>query len=223
MRGWCLVPLLVLSACKSETMERDQMGLWKSRDQLRSESGQAKKTAKGEPEPEPEQAAPPKGRVVTIPPEAAAAQADFSNRPSTIFSDVVEIDLSRAGWLALASFSVSRDAVIRRDEEDAERGILTITLQRVPNVAATKDSIPTVRFGDGLRVVGIDRVVLRFWSQPSVERPMWFHAVGAGKRAVYSIDGEPPREWRGRAVDVRAELHLVAETYKFDFSAEAKP
>ena len=215
-RGW-FVAVLALAGCTTETLERDQMGLYRSPSEIaRSTSAQSEPEAE-KPREEP------KGRVVTIPPEAAAKSKDFSDRKSTIFSDVVEVDLSREGWLALASFSISRDAVMRRDEEDPRRGVVTITLQRLPNVAAMQDSVPTVRFGDGLRVVGVDRVVLRFWTQPSVERPVWFHAIAAGKSALYAIETEPRQEWKGRSVEVRSELHRVGDTYRFDWSAQGRP
>jgi hypothetical protein len=83
--------------------------------------------------------------------------------------------------------------------------------------------VPTVRFGDGMRIVGVDRIVLRFWAQQSAERPIWFHAAGAGKSAFFKVEVAPPQEWRGRSVDVRSEIHNVAGAYRFDWSAEAKP
>jgi hypothetical protein len=220
MRPLWFVPLIALCACQSQTMERDQMGVWKTRDQIRSD--EARREAARDQEASQREAAK-AAKVITIPAEVAKAHADFIARKSTIFADAVEIDLTREPWFGQATFAVSRDAVIRRDEEDAARGILTITLQRIPNVAPTMESVPTVHFGDGLRVVGVDRVVLRFWSQKSAERPMWFHAVGAGKSAVYKVETDPPQEWRGKSVDVRSEIHLVREEYRFDSSAEAKP
>jgi hypothetical protein len=66
-------------------------------------------------------------------------------------------------------------------------------------------------------------VTLRFWTKPSVERPMWFHAVGAGQSAFFKVETDAPQEWRGKSVDVRSEIHLVGEEYRFDSSAEAKP
>jgi hypothetical protein len=132
------------------------------------------------------------------------------------------MDLSRNGWLARASFAIAKDAVVRRDEEDPQRGLLTITLQRLPDVPATGDSVPTVRFGDGLRVVGVDRVVLRFWTQQSVERPHWMKATAAG-RAVFAVEGDAGQEWRGSRVEIRSELHKVGGAYRFDSAAEAKP
>lgn len=203
---------LALAACHTETMERDAMGLYKPGD------------TPGEPASAPaEPQEPRRGTVVTIPADVVQAHADFVNRSSTIFADSVEVDLSRNGWLALASFAVAPDAVIRRDVEDRERGVLTITLQRVPEVAVTKESIPTVRFGDGMRVAGIDRVVLRFWTQQSADRPQWFHAAGRGEVALYSVESAPPKEWRGKRVDVRAEIQRAGASYRFVSNAEAQP
>ena len=216
-RTWLFVAALVVGGCKTQTMERDQMGMWTSGDSTR-EAPPAKTQS--------DENAVARGTVVTIPAGVVQQHAEFVNRPSTIFADAVEVDLSRNGWLALASFSVARDAVIRRDEEDHARGVLTITLQRIPEVAATKESIPTVRFGDGMRIVGIDRVVLRFWTQQSADRPQWFHACGAGqaeRSAVFAIESDPPKEWRGRRVDVRSEIRKAGATYEFVASQEAQP
>lgn len=217
MRSSFTVALLFLGACTSETMERDAMGIYKS-----DADSAASRTRDQEPEPEQPREAP-RGTVVSIPADVAGAQGEFINRPSTIFADAVEVDLSREPWLALSSFSLARDAVTRVDNEDRERGVLTITLERVAGTAVMKDSVPTVRFGDGMRIVGVDRIVLRFWAQQSAERPVWFHAAGAGKSAFYTVEGEPPQAWRGRSVDVRSEIHKVGGTYRFDSSAEAKP
>lgn len=214
MRGWSLVPLLALAACQTETMERDSMGLWKQGDSASSSGSTRTQDAPKEE---------PRGTVVTIPADVVAQQTDFVNRRSTIFGDAVEVDLSRNGWLALATFAVSKDAVTRRDQEDAARGVLTITFERNTEVAATPDSIPTVRFGDGMRVVGIDRVVLRFWTQQSADRPQWFHAVAAGKTAVFSVESEPPQEWRGTRVDVQAQTVKSGGAYRFVSDAGAKP
>ena len=214
MRLLPLAGALALAACQTQTMERDAMGLWKPGD------------AAGDPPSAPAESGskePLRGTVVTIPADVVQAHAEFVNRSSTIFADTVEVDLSRNGWLALASFSIAPDAVIRRDVEDRERGVLTITLQRVPEVAVTKESIPTVRFGDGMRVAGIDRVVLRFWTQQSADRPQWFHAAGVGKGAVFAVESEPPKEWRGRRVDVRAEIRKAGASYRFVSDAEAQP
>jgi hypothetical protein len=216
MRVWLAVPLLALGACTSETMERDAMGIYKSDDS----SSSRRRDAEPQPEAPPEA---PRGTVITIPAEAHNAQAEFIDRPSTIFADAVEVDLSREPYLALASFTIARDAVSRQDREEPDRGVLSITLERVAGSAVTKDSVPTVRFGDGLRIVGVDRIVLRFWSQQSAERPVWFHAAGAGKSAFFNVDGQPPQAWRGKSIDVRSEIHKVGSTYRFDSSAEAKP
>lgn len=217
----CSLPLLLLAlgACTTQTMERDAMGLWKDESAPAADRARAREPAP-EREPEPEA---PRGRVVSIPAEAIAGHTEFVNRASTIFGDAVEINMSREPWLALAGFTVSPDAVSRTNQEDEGRGVLTITLERIRGAAVTRDSVPTVRFGDGLRVVGVDRVVLRFWAQKSVEKPHWFHAVGAGRSAFYTVESQPPREWRGKSVDVRSEIHDVAGEYRFDWSAEAKP
>lgn len=222
-RLWC-VPVLALAACQETTMERDQMGLWKSNEQIRREYEAAEKNAQegGGGGGQPSGPARP-AKVVTISAETAKAQENFIAQKATIFADAVDVDLSRDGWFAHATMSVSRDAVVRRDEEDASRGVLTITLQRIPNTPVTMESIPTVRFGEGLRIVGVDRVTLRFWTKGSTDRPMWFRAMGAGKTALYKVETDAPREWRGKTVDVRAEIHLVGEEYRFDSSADAKP
>lgn len=224
MRRLMLICVLALGACQTQTMERDQMGTWKTSDQIRQQ--QAPKRDEAAKSDDPGTAAPERPKttkVITIPADVAKAQNDFVSRKSTIFADVVEMDLSRNGWFAQATFAVSRDAVIRRDDEDAQRGVLTITLQRVPGVAATMESVPTVHFGEGMRIVGVDRVTLRFWTKPSAERPIWFHAVGAGKTAFFKVETDPPQEHRGKTVDVTSEIHLVGEEYRFDSSAEAKP
>jgi hypothetical protein len=211
MRGWPLVVALALAACSTETHERGLMGTWNKSDSSASKSA-----------PQTERA-PEKGTVVEIPRDVAAQMGDFTNRWSTIYADSVEIDLSRNGWLALASFAISADAVERQDREDTEQGLLTISLTRRPDVPATKESVPTVRFGDGLRVVGVDRILLRFSARQSADRPFWFHAVGAGKRALYVIESDPPQEWKGKSVDVRNEIRLVDGKWRYDWSAEAKP
>lgn len=214
MRRWLFLAALAAAGCQSETMERDAMGLWRPAEEP-EEPRAAESVAEQRPEP-------PKGTVVSIPGDVVAAETDFVERPATLFGDVVEADLSRNGWLARASFAIAKDAVIRRDEEDPARGVLTITLQRIPDVPATKDSVPTVRFGGGLRIVGVDRVVLRFWTKQSAERPHWMNAVAAG-RAVYAIEGDAPKEWRGSRVELRSEIHKAAGGYRFDSSAESTP
>jgi hypothetical protein len=213
MRGWSFVALLMLAACTTESHERGLMGTWNKEDSSAPPPAPSKSTS----------SEPPKGKVVEIPRDVAAQMGDFVNRWSTIYADAVEIDLSRDGWLALATFAIAPDAIDRQDTEDADQGLLTISLSRRRDVPATKDSVPTVRFGDGLRVVGVDRILLRFSSKKSVERPFWFHAVGAGKTAIYRIDSEPPQEWRGKSVDVRNDVRLVNGAWRFDWSAEAKP
>jgi len=224
MKRFLLVTVLLLGACQSQTMERDQMGTWKTQDQIRKQQVTKRDSNGNATDPDTGPREPPKPvKIITIPAEVANAHNDFMARKSTIFADVVEMDLSREPWFGQATFAFSRDAVIRRDEPDEQRGILTVTLQRIPNVAATMESVPTVRFGDGLRVVGVDRVTLRFWTKQSPERPMWMHAVGAGKTAFFKVETDPPEQWRGKSVDVRAEIHLVGEEYKFDSAAEAKP
>lgn len=217
MRGWTTLALLALGACTTQTMERDAMGIYKSDD---APAAERRREAAPEPEAQPEA---PRGTVITIPADAANAQTQFINRPSTIFADAVEVDLSREPYLALASFTIARDAVSRQDREDPDRGVLSITLERVAGSAVTKDSVPTVRLGDGLRIVGVDRIVLRFWSQQSAERPVWFHAAGAGRSALFNVEGEPPQAWRGKSIDVRSEIHKVGGAYRFDWAAEAKP
>jgi hypothetical protein len=215
MRAWLFACALVLAGCTSETMERDQMGLWKSGEKPQDASPAPAETEEVR-----------RGKVVTIPAGVVQQHAEFVNRSSTIFADAVEVDLSRNGWLALASFAVARDAVIRRDIEDRDRGVLTISLERVPEVAATKESIPTVRFGDGMRIAGVDRVVLRFWTQQSADRPQWFHASAAGhaeRSAVFAVESEPPQELRGRRVDVRAEIRKMGPSYEFVSSTESQP
>jgi hypothetical protein len=214
MRGWLFVAALALAACQTQTMERDSMGLWKQ-----GEGAQSPPPAR----PEPAQDEPLRGTVVSIPGEVAQAQTDFVNRPSTIFADVVEVDMSRDGWFALVSIAISPDAVTRREEDDNAKGIKTITLQRVKGVPATQESIPTVRFGDGLRVVGVDCIVLRFWTRPSADRPQWFHAAGRGQVALYAVEADPRQEWRGRTVDVRAEITKAGASYRFVSDAGAKP
>jgi hypothetical protein len=198
-------------------MERDSMGLWKN-----SESKEETRRREAEAPPE-ERREPRAGTVVSIPADVAAEMSQFSNQKSSIFGDSVEVDLSRNGWLALASFAISPDRVVRTDQQDAQAGVLTVTLQRVPGGAVTMESVPQVRFGDGLRVVGVERVVLRFSTQQSAERPFWFHAVGSGQKAFYAIETDSPREWRGRSVEVRSEVRRVDGAYRFDWSAEAKP
>jgi len=212
MRRWLFVPALALAACQTQTMERDQMGLWKQGDSAPS-------NAPAQPDDAPDKSP---GTVITIPADVVQAHAEFVNRPSTIFAESVEIDLSANGWLALASFSVSPDAVIRRDEEDTSRGVVQITLRRIPDIALTADAVPTVRFGDGMRVAAVDSIVLRFWKQQSVDRPQWFHAAGRGK-AVFVVESEPRREWRGSTVDVRAEIRKTGATYQFVSDQGAKP
>jgi len=224
MKRFFLVPFLALCACQTQTMERDQMGLWQSHDKLKQEDAKKSDAAGKDGGSGNQPGEPPKpAKVITIPNDVAKAHGDFMARKSTIMADVVEVDLSREPWFGQATFAYSKDAIIRSNDEDSKRGVLTITLQRNPQVAPTMESIPTVRFGDGLRIVGVDRVTLRFWTKPSVERPMWFHAVGAGQSAFFKVETEVPQQWRGKSVDVRSEIHLVGEEYRFDSSAEAKP
>lgn len=216
MRTILLLPLLALGACQTETRERNLTGMW-------TDGSEASRRPESRP-PEPEKPRePPKGTVISIPPEVAAQHANFTDRESTIFGDVVEIDASRNGWFSMASMSVAKDAVRRTNVEDAQRGVLTITLERLPQSPPTPDAVPTVRFGNGLRVVGVDRVVLRFWSQQSAERPLWFQARGAGKKAVFQVDGPPEEKRSGRQISVRAEIVRIGDTYRFDTSAEAQP
>jgi hypothetical protein len=216
MRGWTFVVALALAACSTETHERGLMGTWNKAD---SSVDPKKSNA----DPAGGQAPEPAGTRIEIPQDVVSKMAEFINRKSTIFADAVEVDLSRDGWLALASMAISADAVQRTDHEDAEKGVTTITLARMPGVPATKESVPTVRFGDGLRIVGVDRIVLRYSARHSAERPFWFHAVGAGKRAFYAVESEPPQEWRGSSVDVRNEIRSVNGVWRYDWSAEAKP
>lgn len=213
MRSWLLVSALSLAACQTQTMQRDSMGLWKQ-----GGSGESSAPARDEGAP-----SEPRGTVVSIPGDVAQAQADFVNRASTIFADVVEVDMSRDGWFALVSMAISPDAVVRRDEEDKTNGVKTITLQRKPEVPPTQESIPTVRFGDGMRIVGVERVVLRFWTRASADRPQWFHAVGRGQTAVFAVETEPRQEWRGKSVDVRADIVKAGASYRFASDAGAKP
>jgi hypothetical protein len=216
MTRWSVLVVLVLGACTTETKERGLMGQW-GRTGSSADPGAESAPAKDQP------AEQPRGTVVDIPAEVADQFREFVNRPSTLYADAVEIDLSRNGWFALSSFAFARDAVDRRDEEDAAKGLLTITLTRKPEVPATKDSVPTVRFGDGLRVVGVDRIVMRFSARQSADRPIWFQAVGAGKRALYAIEKEPPKKWAGTSVVVQSEIRRTGGPYRFDWSAEGKP
>jgi hypothetical protein len=214
-----LLPLAVaVTACTSETLERDQMGRWASPAPTMAEA-QAKRDAPPPPPP-PEKPRDPSKEIV-VGEETAALMGDFVNRPSTLFADAVDVDLSRNGFLAMATFSISPDAVVRRDSE--EGGILTIALTRRPEVHASKETVPTVRFGYGLQIVGVDRVTLRFSPMTTPDRPMWIHAVGAGKKAVYSIESKPPQEWRGGRVDLRGEIAKVGGAYRFTWNAEARP
>lgn len=210
---------LALASCQTQTMERNATGMWTG-----TETKEEERKREREPEKPPE---PPKGTIVTIPPDVNAAFENYVNRPATILADAVEMDFSRNQWLALMSLAVAPDAVSRTDNQDPTRGVLTITLMRKPGVAATLDSVPTVRFGSGLRITGIDRVVLRFWTQQSVERPIWSNGMGAGKKAIYQIEpatpGAPPQEWRGTFVRVTSEIHKVDGEYRFDSAVETKP
>jgi hypothetical protein len=213
MRGWTIALALMLAACSTQTHERGLMGSWDKADS----SNNAKAAAAGGQTPEPT------GTRIEIPQDVVGKMADFANRKSTIFADAVEIDLSREPWLALSSIATSTDAVERTSREDAATGMTTLTLARMAGVPATKESVPTVRFGDGLRIVGVDRIVLRYSSRRSADRPFWFHAVGAGKRAFYAVETEPPQEWRGSSVDVRSEIRNVNGVWRYDWSSEAKP
>ncbi len=216
MRGWTLVVVAALVACVSETHERGLMGKWQTNDA----------TPRVRDDPPPARDEPPElppGTRVEIPADVVAKMADFVDRRSTIFADAVEVDLSREQWMQLTSISVSRDAVRREDYEDSGRGLTMITLTRLPGVPATTDSVPTVHFGDGLRVVGVDQIVLRYSAKQSVDRPVWFHAVGAGKKALYAVESDPAKEWKGKMVDVRSEIFRAGTTYRFDWSADAKP
>jgi len=213
MRRWLFVSTLALAACQTQTMERDAMGLWKQGDSGRASAAPPQEAPKEET----------RGTVVTIPADVVQAQAAFVDKPSTLFADAVEVDMSRDGWFALVSIAISPDAVVRRDEQDNASGVNTITLQRIPQVAVTKDSIPTVRFGGGMCIAAVERVVLRFWKKQSADRPQWFHAAGTGQVAVYSVESEPPKEWRGRRVDVRAEIQKAGGSYRFASNTEAQP
>ena len=200
------------------------MGTWQEREvPAQSPSRDAKGGASADAADPPAEEVVRKGTVVSIPKETHEALLAFVNRKSTIFADVVEIDLSRNGWFALTTMSVSPEAVTREDHEDAKQHLLTITLERKPDVAVTVETVPTVRLGDGLQVVGIDRVVLRFSAQQDAARPIWCHAVGSGKKALYKVDGEPPQEWRGKSVDVTSEVRRDGATYRHDWNAGAKP
>jgi hypothetical protein len=221
MRMPALLLVAALAACTTETKERDIMGRWKGAGPSMAESSHQQQRRREEaPEPPPAREVDPT-KEVTVPEEVVAKMGDFMNRRSTIFADAVEVDLSRNGFLANATFAVAADAVERRDVDD--RGVLTITLTRRPDIPATKETVPTVRFGFGLQIVGVDRVTLRFGRMVALDRPLWFHAVGAGKKAFYSVETEPRQEWRGTGVDVRADVLRGPSGYAFSSSAEAKP
>jgi hypothetical protein len=216
----CLALALLVAGCTTESLERNQMGLYEPVVRGGREVKSVEKEPERQPDEEPE---PDKGKRVEIPADVAEQFKQFAARKSTLFSDAVDVDMSMEPWLGMATFAISRDAVIRRDEKDDRRGVLTITLQRIPNVAPAMDSVPTVRFGDGLRIVGVDRVVLRFWKKESEERPSWFQALGAGKKAVYAVETDDPKRWEGKSVQVKAELHRAGDTYRFDWFAEGRP
>jgi len=215
MRRTMLVLAAALAACSTETHERGLMGQWGRGDASRSRDPAPQQEAAPEP---------PRGTVIEIPGDVAAQMNEFLDRKSTLFADAIEIELSpKEFWLGRSTFAVAPDAVNREDHEDATQGLLTISLSRAPGVPATSDAVPTVRFGDGLRVVGVDRIVLRFASKRSADRPIWMHAVGGGKTALYAVEGDRPQQWRGTTVDVRSEIRRADGTYRFDSSAEAKP
>jgi hypothetical protein len=213
----------LLAACSTEKKERNLTGMW-------SAPPQSAQASPPPTQPEPQQQSSRDLTVISVPESVWKQHTDFLDRRATLFGDTVEVDASRTGWFSSLSISVARDAVDRTDAEDAERGVTTITLARRADAPATKDSVPTVHFGNGLRVVGVDRVVLRFWTKQSAERPFWFQATAAGKKAVYEWEGKdeqgalgPPQRREGSRVVLRSEIRKENETYRFSESAEPSP
>ncbi len=161
--------------------------------------------------------------VITVPPEASEQLHAFVNRRATLIADRIEVDASRTGFLAASSIVITPDAVERTEEEDAARGITTITLRRRADVPMTENALPKVRFGDGLEFMAFDSVTVRYRAQQNAERPIWLIAVGTGQQAAYAVDGEPSRSLKGSVVTISGELFRDGAGYRFEEKAEAKP
>ena len=132
-----------------------------------------------------------------------------------ILGEVVVVDMSRKPFLAATTFAFEKDKVRRTESADPERGLLEIVLENTTGDRTRLVEIPHVRIGGGLEIAGLKKVVLRYWTAATVERPVHFVAVASGT-AVYRVEPPQPERKAGRVVRVHAQIRLSGSDYRFE-------
>jgi hypothetical protein len=176
-----------------------------------------------------ESEAPSAGPVVNIGPQATEALNRFLNEESLLLADTVQVDASRKPFLALMSYSQSRNATRLPDGSwgpavnitesmDGDRGILTFTFENMTGSTGHMDSLPRVRFGDGFEVYGTKRLVVRFLTRQTEDRPIHFRASAVGA-AVYRRTASDERH-EGANLRLEAETLRSGASYRFDSRVE---
>lgn len=162
-----------------------------------------------------------------VDPETTAQLEEWVARPRTLIGDVVEADLSAKPFTGWNSISLPRETgpdgkpiVERIDATDPKTGILSITLVNRSGYRTTIDTLPTVRIGTGLTLIGTDRVVLRFDGIQPEQRPIWASVVATGKARM--IQTAPERRLAGETIRLATEVVLAGSRYEMKESEAAR-
>ncbi len=169
---------------------------------VRDEPGETKSTAK----------------TVVIPKSVVDEMEGFLASPRLLIGEIVEVDLSRNPFLSRSAFSLDESSVERTDAADEARGVVTIVLINVSGVKTLMNTLPQVHF-EGLKLVAIDRLVLRYWTRPRAERPIHLRAVARGK-ALFDDDGVLAK---GGRIAVDAEVVDRGAGFLFDHGKQVDP
>ena len=167
----------------------------------------------------------PSGKSITLPREALAGLDAFVNRRATLFADVIDVDLTRSPFLAGMSRSVNPETVEVTESHDPQRGVITMVLEARGEQAPSLTTMPIVRFGDGLELIGQDRITLRFWTVQDEAKPIHFNARGVSTRgkAVFGYQDDIANATKGTAVKLTAVVRQRGDTYQFSQSVEETP
>ncbi len=156
--------------------------------------------------------APAENRTVIIDEGTMQELSEFLRRPTTILGDVLEVDVSRKPFLSASAFRRANSGIDGQGVHDFERGLITITIENNSGTRTELSQLPQLQF-ENLLLVGVDRLVIRYWTKQTVETPIRFRATAIGN-ARYLVE-EPRRVERGDRLTLSANVVQRGSAYDF--------